>query len=74
MIFYLSSVSSETRADVAELADAIDLGSIVNRRAGSSPVIRIKKDNHFYDCLFYYLYLYLHHPISHADMGLNILG
>ena len=27
-------------ADVAELADAIDLGSIVNRRAGSSPVIR----------------------------------
>ena len=28
-------------ADVAELADAIDLGSIVNRRAGSSPVIRI---------------------------------
>ena len=28
-------------ADVAELADAIDLGSIVNRRAGSIPVIRI---------------------------------
>lgn len=27
-------------ADVAELADAIDLGSIVNRRAGSSPVNR----------------------------------
>ncbi len=27
-------------ADMAELADAIDLGSIVNRRAGSSPVIR----------------------------------
>ena len=27
-------------ADVAELADAIDLGSIVNRRAGSIPVIR----------------------------------
>ena len=26
---------------MAELADAIDLGSIVNRRAGSSPVIRI---------------------------------
>ena len=25
---------------MAELADAIDLGSIVNRRAGSSPVIR----------------------------------
>ena len=27
-------------ADMAELADAIDLGSIVKRRAGSSPVIR----------------------------------
>lgn len=26
---------------MAELADAIDLGSIVNRRAGSSPVIRM---------------------------------
>lgn len=26
---------------MAEVADAIDLGSIVNRRAGSSPVIRI---------------------------------
>ena len=28
-------------ADVAELADALDLGSSVNRRAGSIPVIRI---------------------------------
>ena len=28
---------------MAELADAIDLGSIVKRRAGSSPVIRIRK-------------------------------
>ena len=28
-------------ADMAELADALDLGSSVNRRAGSSPVIRI---------------------------------
>ena len=28
-------------ADVAELADALDLGSSVSRRAGSSPVIRI---------------------------------
>lgn len=27
---------------MAELADAIDLGSIVHRRAGSSPVIRTK--------------------------------
>lgn len=29
---------------MAELADAIDLGSIVNRRAGSSPVIRILRE------------------------------
>ena len=49
MIFYLSSVSSETPADVAELADAIDLGSIVNRRAGSSPVIRTTGFDNFYD-------------------------
>lgn len=28
---------------MAELADAIDLGSIVSRRAGSSPVIRMKR-------------------------------
>ncbi len=27
-------------ADMAELADALDLGSSVNRRAGSTPVIR----------------------------------
>ena len=33
-------------ADMAELADALDLGSSVNRRAGSTPVIRIKKGNH----------------------------
>ena len=30
-------------ADMAELADAPDLGSGVERRAGSSPVIRIQK-------------------------------
>ena len=30
---------------MAELADAIDLGSIVSRRAGSSPVIRMEKEN-----------------------------
>jgi len=28
---------------MAELADAIDLGSIVNRRAGSSPVNRTRQ-------------------------------
>ena len=30
-------------ADMAELADALDLGSSGESRAGSSPVIRIKK-------------------------------
>ena len=30
-------------ADMAELADAPDLGSGVNRRAGSTPVIRTTK-------------------------------
>ena len=33
-------VSYQCFTDVAELEDAIDLGSIVNRRAGSNPVIR----------------------------------
>ena len=32
-----------TRAGVAELADALDLGSSVNRCAGSSPVARTKQ-------------------------------
>ena len=32
-------------AGVAELADALDLGSSGHPRAGSSPVTRIKKDN-----------------------------
>ena len=31
-------------ADMAELADALDLGSSVNRRAGSTPVIRTRKN------------------------------
>ena len=33
-------------ADMAELANALALGSSVKRRAGSTPVIRIKKGNH----------------------------
>ena len=32
----------DSLADVAELADALDLGSSGESRAGSSPVIRIK--------------------------------
>ena len=37
---------------MAELADAIDLGSIVDRRAGSSPVIRIQKKYRLKRCFF----------------------
>lgn len=36
-------------ADVMELADMQDLGSCAARRAGSSPVIRIKDSNPFID-------------------------
>ena len=38
---------------MAEVADAIDLGSIVNRRAGSSPVIRIAEILIFQGFFFY---------------------
>ena len=31
---------------MAELADALDLGSSVNRRAGSTPVIRFQASNY----------------------------
>ena len=33
---------SDTRAEVAKLADALDLGSSVERRAGSIPVLGTK--------------------------------
>ena len=36
-----NSLLSDKDADMAELADALDLGSSGNTRAGSSPVIRI---------------------------------
>ena len=36
-------MQSKTHAGVAELADALDLGSSVNRCAGSSPVTRTKE-------------------------------
>ena len=43
-------------ADMAELADALDLGSSVNRRAGSTPVIRIFfRLMHFLCVSFFYL-------------------
>ena len=43
-----------THADVMELADMQDLGSCAERRAGSSPVIRInKKAIRFFDSFFY---------------------
>ena len=42
------------RADMAELADALDLGSSGNTRAGSTPVIRTSAEgliiNGFRDC------------------------
>ena len=37
-----SPAAKSQQADMAELADAPDLGSGVYRRAGSSPVIRMK--------------------------------
>ena len=39
----MKEIYRRNSADMAELADALDLGSSVNRRAGSTPVIRIKK-------------------------------
>ena len=43
-------------ADVAELADAIDLGSIVERRGGSTPFIRTNIKNRCrYDIGFLFL-------------------
>ncbi len=41
-------------ADMAELADALDLGSSGQPRAGSSPVIRIKKELHIEALFFIY--------------------
>ncbi len=39
---------------MAELADALDLGSSGESRAGSSPVIRIKKKHsHLRECFFF---------------------
>ncbi len=35
---------------MAELADALDLGSSVNRRAGSTPVIRTRKNKSWEHC------------------------
>ena len=39
-------------AGVAELADALDLGSSGESRAGSSPVIRIQKKYRLKRCFF----------------------
>ena len=44
-------------ADMAELADALDLGSSVNRRAGSTPVIRIfLRLMHFFVCQLFLIW------------------
>ena len=54
---------------MAELADAIDLGSIVNRRAGSSPVIRTKKESEgLYDLRFLFR---THSVLEPAVQGLR---
>ena len=50
MVVYTQCLSGHRNiiADVVELADTMDLGSIANRCAGSSPVIRtIKRDVYF---------------------------
>jgi hypothetical protein len=45
-------------ADMAELADALDLGSSVNRRAGSTPVTRTtSKSKELLKKFFFYYYL-----------------
>ena len=54
---------------MAELADAIDLGSIVNRRAGSTPVIRTKKESEgLYDLRFLFR---THSVLEPAVQGLR---
>ncbi len=46
LTFYdFSAILTNRHADVAELADALDLGSSGHPRAGSSPVIRTKSKN-----------------------------
>ena len=46
-IFSCSCKSLKNKADVAELADAHDLGSCGVTRGGSSPLIRTNKDGGF---------------------------
>ena len=46
-IFSFSCKSLKNKADVAELADAHDLGSCGVTRGGSSPLIRTNKDGGF---------------------------
>ena len=46
-ITFAAAISAkQKKAPVAELVDALDLGSSVSRRAGSSPVRRTKKALH----------------------------
>ncbi len=40
--FFRGFPSNKTHADVAELVDALDLGSSAARRGGSSPLIRTR--------------------------------
>ncbi len=54
--------ASQFRADVAELVDALDLGSSAERRGGSSPFIRTEKDD-CNDRLFSFI-----HTIEYFDL------
>ena len=46
-------------APVAKLVDALDLGSSVSRRVGSSPIRRTKYPNSLFKWLGYFLFLLL---------------
>ena len=52
---------------MAELADAPDLGSGVNRRAGSTPVIRIKKTLGIINFRVFFIYGCKKLKLSYSD-------
>ena len=59
-------------ADMAELADALDLGSSVSRRGGSSPFTRTSKHCNFLQCLFFCQNFCLTRPIKKRG-GIHIV-
>ena len=54
-----SAIIAPIFADMAELADALDLGSNIYRCAGSSPVIRTRYQVQFSVPDFLWIYLFL---------------